>query len=66
MIQEQTHQAKPLTTKELAALYGVSAKTLRTWMSPHKEAIGEKISRYYTALQIRIIFERLGEPPCFE
>ncbi len=67
MIQEQLQQqAKPLTMKELAALYGVSTKTLRTWMVPHKEMIGEKVSRYYTALQVRIIFERLGEPPCAE
>ena len=55
--------AKPCTLKELAACYGVSTKTLRTWLQPNKEAIGERISRYFTALQIRMIFERIGEPP---
>ena len=60
-MKEQT--AKPCTLKELAASYGVSTKTLRTWLQPHKEAIGERISRYFTALQIRMIFERIGEPP---
>jgi len=53
---------RPYTAKELAALYGVSTKTLRTWLLPHQAAVGEKISRYFTALQIRIIFEKLGAP----
>jgi len=53
---------RPYTAKELAALYGVSTKTLRTWLLPHQQAIGEKISRYFTSLQIRIIFEKLGSP----
>lgn len=53
---------KPYTSKEIAGLYGVSPKTLRTWLQPHKQVIGEKVSRYYTALQVRIIFERLGTP----
>jgi len=57
---------KPYTVKELAGLYGVSTKTLRTWMMPHKEAIGERVSRYFTALQIQTIFDRLGMPPVME
>ena len=53
---------KPYTVKELAALYGVSPKTLRTWLLPHKEVIGDRVSRYFTALQIQLIFDRLGLP----
>jgi bacteriocin-like protein len=53
---------KPLTTKELAAIYGVSTKTLRTWLIPHQRVIGKKISHYYTALQIKTIFDVLGLP----
>ena len=53
---------RPATTKELAAMYGVSPKTFRTWLRPHLESVGERKSRYYTSRQIRIIFERLGEP----
>lgn len=52
----------PYTPKELASLYGVSVKTLRTWLSPHRKNIGERKSKYYTAKQVRIIFEQLGEP----
>ena len=57
---------KPYTTKELAALYGVSPKTLRTWLLPHQEAVGKRVSRYYTSLQVHIIFERLGPPPLWD
>ena len=53
---------KAYTTKELAAMYGISPKTLRTWLTPHKELIGLKMGRYFTALQVRLIFERLGIP----
>ena len=52
----------PYTPKELATMYGVSIKSLRTWLKPHRQYIGERISKYYTAKQVRIIFERLGEP----
>lgn len=52
----------PYTPKELALLYGVSIKTLRTWLSPHRQQVGDRKSKYYTAKQVRIIFEQLGEP----
>lgn len=58
----ETTLVKPYTVKELAGLYGVSPKTLRTWLLPHKEAIGDRVSRYFTALQIQLIFDRLGLP----
>ena len=53
---------KPYTMKELAALYGVSNKTLKTWLQPHQRRFGERRSRYFTVLQVRIIFECLGPP----
>ncbi|HEV7783522.1 MAG TPA: hypothetical protein VGO58_19745 [Chitinophagaceae bacterium] len=52
----------PYTGKELAIMYGVSRKTLRTWLAPHLAYVGERIGKYYTAKQVRIIFERLGAP----
>lgn len=58
----QPVNVKPASSKELAAMYGVSPKTLRTWLQPHLEKIGERKSRYYTARQLRIIMEVLGEP----
>ncbi|MFT3979453.1 MAG: MerR family transcriptional regulator [Ferruginibacter sp.] len=55
-------QARPYTNKELAALYGVSTKTLRTWLLRHQQSIGPKSGRYFTSKQVRIIFDGLGEP----
>ena len=57
-----TIKVKPYKTKELAAIYGVSIKTLRTWLNTHQEVIGNKAGHYYTAQQIRTIFSCLGEP----
>lgn len=53
---------KGYTVRELAGFYGISPKTFRTWLKPHLVNIGEKQGRYYTALQVRIIFEKLGLP----
>lgn len=53
---------KACTTKELAAMYGISPKTLRTWLLPHRTLIGEKRSKYYNARQVRVIFQCIGEP----
>lgn len=47
-------------TVTLAKLYDVTPKTLRTWLQPHQDAIGKRIGRYCTILQVQIIFEKLG------
>jgi uncharacterized protein YjcR len=57
---------KPYGMKELADIYGVSTITLRTWILRHQDAIGDRMGKYYTTLQVKIIFERLGEPPVAE
>lgn len=53
---------KAYTITELARLYGISLKTMRTWLSPHQHHIGPRLGRYYTVLQVRRIFECLGQP----
>ena len=53
---------KAYTISELAALYGISTKAIRTWLKPYAAIIGEKQGRYFTTLQVRIIFEKLGLP----
>jgi hypothetical protein len=53
---------KAYTISELAALYGISTKAIRSWLKPHATEIGEKKGRYFTTLQVRIIFEKLGLP----
>ena len=53
---------KPCSITELAEMYGVSLKTFRAWLKPHQDAIGKRVGWYYTTLQVRTIFERLGYP----
>jgi uncharacterized protein YjcR len=59
-----THETKvqPYTMTELASLYGISPKTLKTWLEPHEHLIGERRGRYYNIKQVRIIFDCLGLP----
>ena len=58
----QTTQIKPCTLTELATIYGVGIRTMKKWITPHQPAIGEKHGRIYTALQVKVIFEKLGLP----
>jgi len=55
-------QIKPYSLTELAQIYGVTNRTIKNWIVRHNEAIGEKTGRLYTALQVKIIFEKLGLP----
>ena len=57
-----TTQIKPCTLTELAAIYGIGVRTMKKWITSHQQAIGEKHGRLYTALQVKIIFEKLGLP----
>lgn len=55
-------EVKHYSTKELAKFYGVCDKTLLKWMKPFADDIGERQGRYFTVAQVKIIFEKLGEP----
>jgi hypothetical protein len=50
------------TISELADSYKVSTKTIKTWLKPHAQEIGPRRGRYYTLLQVRTIFEKIGLP----
>jgi hypothetical protein len=53
---------RPYCLKELAALYEVKPRTVKIWLEPFLKSIGKKNGRFYTIKQVRIIFEKLGEP----
>ena len=53
---------KAYTMKELSALYGISPRAFKTWLEPHEDVIGKKKGWYYTARQVKIMFEKLGLP----
>ena len=55
-------EIKPYSLTELAALYGISNRIMKSWLAPHSVAVGDKVGRLYNTLQVKIIFERLGLP----
>jgi hypothetical protein len=55
-------EIRPYSTKDLAAIYGVCAKTFKKWTEPFMTEIGAKNGRYYSVAQVKIIFERLDVP----
>lgn len=57
---------KPYTMPQLAALYEVGIKTFRAWLLPFREEIGIVRGRCLTIPQVKLIFEKLDYPPCFQ
>lgn len=55
-------EIKPYALKELAAIYGITPRTMKNWITRHEAAIGDKVGRLYSNLQVKIIFEKLGLP----
>lgn len=55
-------ELKAYLTKELAELYGVSAKTFNNWIKPIRSKLGTKQSKYYTPKQVALIFDFLNPP----
>ena len=62
MHHENPGDIRPHTPAELAMLYGVSKSTFNKWLKRHREAIGERDGHFYTTLQVKIIFAKLGPP----
>jgi hypothetical protein len=61
-----TVPTRPYTHKELASLYQVSWPTLKKWIEPYLDEIGEKIGHFYTIKQVEIIFQLVGRPDLVE
>lgn len=55
-------EIKAYSISQLAWMYEVSKKTLKKWMEPHQEKIGQRIGHFYTAIQVQVIFDALGTP----
>ena len=62
MTDNRSIQLQPLKPAELAGLYHVSAKTMKTWLRRHEDKIGKRDSIYYTVRQVKMIFECIGAP----
>lgn len=58
--------ARPCSVRDLTMVYGVSYKTMRSWLMPFAKEIGIRNSYMFTILQIDLIFEKLGKPKFFD
>jgi transposase len=64
MIEETgTTHLKAYSVKQLAEVYEVSPKVLRTWISEIEKEVGLKNGHFYNHRQIKIIFDEFGIPP---
>lgn len=55
-------QVRTYSVKEVADLYCISNKTLKKWLKPFENELGERMGYFYNPKQVRIIFEKLGLP----
>jgi hypothetical protein len=53
---------KPYSLKELCKIYGVDRRTIKRWMKPFEQELGERLGWYYTIPQVRLIFKKLDLP----
>ncbi len=60
--QEKSIKIQAMNKTQLAALCNVGVQTLKKWLTPFEEQIGEYRGRTYTPQQVRKIFELLGNP----
>ena len=51
-----------INKKELAGKYNVSTRTLEKWLKPIEKKVGEYRGKVFTPVQIKVIYEHLGEP----
>jgi hypothetical protein len=58
-------QLRAYSLKELSGMYECSGKSMKTWIAPFKQEIGQRVGRFYNPKQMKIIFEKLGVPGTF-
>jgi hypothetical protein len=58
--------ARPCSMNDFVTLYGVSSKTMRRWIEPCREALGERKTYVFTVKQVNIIFAKIGKPKYYD
>lgn len=53
---------RPYTVLDLAKMYEVSDKTMKKWIKPFENEVGQKNGYFYTIAQVQTIFQKLGAP----
>lgn len=60
--QAGTFRLCPYTIADLAKIYGVTKPTMRKWLTPFKDRMGERNGHYYSVNQVKLIIDALGLP----
>ena len=55
-------EVRPYMVNELSRLYAISDPTMRKWIQAINDKIGVRIGRYYSAKQVKEIFDHFGVP----
>lgn len=58
--------ARPCSVRDLQMVYGISYKTMRSWLKPFAEEIGIRNTYLFTILQVETIFKKLGTPKFYD
>lgn len=58
--------ARPCLVTDLMMVYGVSYRTMRSWLMPFAEEIGIRKTYLFTILQVETIFKKLGTPKFYD
>lgn len=58
------NETKPVaqSKQQLAEAYNISFYTLKRWLEPIKEELGEYRGKTYTPKQVQMIYDLLGRP----
>jgi hypothetical protein len=60
---QEPAKIKAMNKSQLARMYKVCTRTLNKWLAPFAHEIGEiPNTNTFTPEQVRIIFEKIGEP----
>lgn len=57
---------KAYSNKEIAVMFNVSERTWRRWVAPFRNDIGYRKGHFYTPVQVKVIFEKLGVPDAID
>jgi hypothetical protein len=60
--EEDNFLVRPYSLKELATVYGVRYRLLRTWIDEMAAEHGEKKGKYFSIAQVRGIVTAIGFP----
>lgn len=59
-------EVNPYGMKQLCEIYQISGKTMRKWLQPFAQQIGERQGHIYNVAQVATIFKNLGVPGVLE